>query len=198
MLHRHRDLMIVLAITALVWVATALLGSFAGPGRAATMVEAAAIPGPLPASAPRADRLARQIVRERLIHQAATRSYRKRLRAQTFTPSITSAATIAHLVYGVPVNGLRRLALCESRDDIYARNPTGLGPRQYPANATGWTQILYRPDGKGWSTWHRTPYRNLSPYDVYANALAAGYLWRTGGGDFDIWADVCANAGNAG
>jgi ABC-type Fe3+ transport system permease subunit len=128
-----------------------------------------------------ADQLRAQLRRERIDHAHEL----ARLRAVK-APTVASALALAHVVYGVPVAGLSRLAWCESRHDPGARNPTPLGG----SHATGLAQILYP------STWSTTPYAALSPFDAAASALAAGYIWRRAGGSFVEWADVCAVRGD--
>lgn len=101
-------------------------------------------------------------------------------------PTIRTAARIAQATYGVPVRGLMALAWCESRHDPGARNPIALADGSH---ASGFTQIATP------GTWSWTPYRALSPFDITANVMAAGWIWRYRGGSFSEWADICVAAG---
>jgi soluble lytic murein transglycosylase-like protein len=59
---------------------------------------------------------------------------------------------------------LLRVAVCESRLNPYAHNPSG---------ASGLMQFMP-------STWQTTPYRRRSIWSARWSALAAGYMWHVG------------------
>ena len=115
------------------------------------------------------------------------------------------AARHAERVYGVPVSGMMALGGCESgyRYEEGVQNTTPIGG----SNASGWTQILWRPDASRSnpkdSTWDTTPYAKYGPFNYRISALATGFIWdRADGklgnrrGDFHEWADYCATKGD--
>ena len=85
---------------------------------------------------------------------------------------VAHAIRLASTTYGMPYHEAVRVAWCESRWNPRARNPR--------STAAGLMQFLD-------STWARTPYARLDPLDPYANALAAGWLWRANGGSWREW-----------
>lgn len=103
-------------------------------------------------------------------HRAAAR-YLTRVRSLSASlhrdPETSSAIRLACIVY--PAAGcswLWRVSGCESHRYRYARNSS--------SGAAGVFQFLP-------STWAHTPFRSLSVYDPYANALGAGWLASRGG-----------------
>jgi muramidase (phage lysozyme) len=108
---------------------------------------------------------------ERDALRAENRTLRRTLRHR---PDVQEAMRLSSLVYGVPLNELRRVTWCESRWNPRAQNRT--------STAAGLAQFLD-------STWARTPYRSENVYSAHANALAAGWLWRANGGSWREW--VC-------
>ena len=87
-------------------------------------------------------------------------------------PKVEHAIRLASTTYGMPYGEAVRVAYCESRWNARAKNPR--------STATGLMQFLD-------STWARTPYARLDRRDPYANALAAGWLWRANGGSWREW-----------
>lgn len=136
-----------------------------------------------------ADKLREQLAKER----AAWHAERRKLVVLAYAkkPTEKLALQLAHATYGVPINGLKALATCESNRTADAQNKTALSGSQ----ASGYTQILYNPRGIKSSTWHETPYAKLSPFDLTTNAMAAGYIWRRNDGKsspgFGEWRDRC-------
>lgn len=103
-------------------------------------------------------------------HRVASR-YLHRVRALRTSlrrdPETSSAIRLACILYpGAGCSWLWRVAGCESHLYRYARNPS--------SGAAGVYQFLE-------STWAHTPFRALSVYDPYANAMAAGWLASRGG-----------------
>lgn len=142
-----------------------------------------------------ADQLRKQLVHERAKWHAEKR--RLVVRANAKQPTIEMALELANATYGVPINGLRALGRCESNETPSAQNKTALSG----SRASGYSQILYNPRGIASSTWHTTPYARLSPFDITANVLAAGYIWfrndnksRPGFGE---WRDRCTRIADA-
>lgn len=137
-----------------------------------------------------ADKLREQLAKER----AAWHAERRKLvmRAEAKMPTEQLALQLAHATFGVPINGLKVLAQCESNRTADAQNKTALSG----SRASGYTQILYNPRGIKSSTWHQTPYAKLSPFDLTTNAMAAGWIWRRNDGKshpgFGEWRDICA------
>ena len=83
------------------------------------------------------------------------------------SPTVREALDIASIVYGVPRREIEAVAFCESRLDPRARNRT---PIYNGEHATGLMQTIP-------STFARSPYRHLSIYSAYSNALAGAYIW---------------------
>lgn len=86
-------------------------------------------------------------------------------------PSSLEALRLASVVYGQPYRDLLRVANCES---------PGLSPRLVNStavwngeHATGLLQFLP-------STFRSTPFAREDIFSPYANALAAGWMWKNG------------------
>lgn len=108
--------------------------------------------------------------------RAELRAERRRARKQrVHRPSSLEAIRLASHAYGVPYSQMLAVALCETGGtlDEHAKNRS--------SSASGLFQFLYP------STWRRTPYRSESVWSPYANALAAGWLWRANGGSWREW-----------
>lgn len=105
------------------------------------------------------------------------RQVRQLRRASAHRPSSLEAIRLAAIATGAPLGEMLAVAHCETGGtfDPRAKNPT--------STASGLFQFLYP------STWRRTPYRDESVWSPYANALAAGWLWRANGGSWREW--VC-------
>lgn len=114
---------------------------------------------------------ARDLQRRLVARVLEVRSLRRSLRHR---PSVDEALRLAAITYGVPLSELRAVAWCESRHRPTARHPG--------TSAGGLMQFLP-------STWRRTPYRAENVFSAYANALAAGWLWRASGRSWRQW--VC-------
>jgi len=138
--------------------------------------------------------LREQLARER----QQWRDERRRLliRANAKKPIERTALQLAHATYGVPINGLLALATCESNRTPSAQNKTPLSG----SRASGYAQILYHPNGIRSSTWHTTPYAEMSPFDLTTNIMAAAYIWKRNDGKshpgFGEWRDVCTGIGD--
>jgi hypothetical protein len=97
------------------------------------------------------------------------------VQAASQTPHDASVIGIINQVFGGNAGAARAVANCESGFNPGAYNPTPVGS----SHAQGVFQILY-PD-----TWAGTPYAGYSPYNAWANIMAAhaiftrdGYSWR--------------------
>ena len=94
------------------------------------------------------------------------------------TPAQTSSTSVEGIineVFGSYAAGAIQIAKCESGLNPNATNATSIGG----SHAAGLFQILYP------STWNTTSQAGASPYDAYANTVAAhdifvrdGYSWR--------------------
>jgi hypothetical protein len=126
-----------------------------------------------------AKRLRAQLVRER------------GMRAAGFTTADTgTAAALMAYVGGWPEAGAMGVSDCESHHEPGARNSTPIGS----SHATGAWQVLWP------STWRSTSIgrRFSSEADArnpYVNAAVAWQVWRSSGGSFRAWADICAARG---
>lgn len=76
-----------------------------------------------------------------------------------------SAIAAASVTYRVPADAMTSVADCETGGTF---DPHSLNPS---SGAAGLFQFLS-------GTWKRTPYRRLSRFNAYANALAAAWLVR--------------------
>lgn len=99
--------------------------------------------------------------------RAADREVRRLRAIVRHKPSVREALDIASLVYRVPRGQLQRVAWCESRLSATARNRRPIWNGEH---ATGLLQTIP-------STFARTPFRRLSIYSPYANALAGAHIW---------------------
>lgn len=87
-------------------------------------------------------------------------------------PAIARAITAAVAVYGVPYWQAVAVSRCETAGwtDFYNERSKAAGLFQFLA-----------------STWLSTPFADVSRFNLYANALAAGWLWRHDGKSWREW-----------
>jgi len=78
---------------------------------------------------------------------------------------VQHALRLASTAYGVPLVEMVTVARCETGGTF--------DPRAYNSSSGASGLFQFLP-----STWQRTPYLSFSPFDPYANALAAAYLVR--------------------
>ena len=104
-----------------------------------------------------------QLAKERRAHALVVARLRSSL---AHDRHVDDAIRLASIVYGVPLREARLVASCESRFRSYARNPS--------SGASGLFQFLP-------STYRTTPFRDVSIFSPYANALAAGWLYSRSG-----------------
>jgi len=117
-----------------------------------------------------------QLRTERKAHRRTKRSIASLRRAFVHRPSSREALRLASVVYGVPYSELLAVSLCETGGTLDERTYNG------SSAASGLLQFLP-------STFRRTPFGGEDIFSPYANALAAGWLWRSDGRSFREW--VC-------
>jgi hypothetical protein len=149
---------------AIVCTAAALIGTGAVAGGAdpahvveARSAEAASVTG---AAQDRIARLRGQLLRERARARAVTARLKRQLLAR---PDVQHAIALGAAAYGVPVDRLRRVALCESRFDPQASAGLYLGLFQF-----------------GRVLWRTTPFSRFDRSDPYAAAFAASWAFARG------------------
>lgn len=123
---------------------------------------------------PRADRLAKQLSKERKQHKREVARYRKTVRRQSEF-GIDHAIRLASHLYGVSQSTLHRCVRGESQYNRFARNPIRVGRGEH---ATGYFQFLpstfRRQTTFGRAGW--------SIYGTYAQALGAAQIIAKDGG----------------
>jgi len=113
----------------------------------------------------------RKAHKERLALRVRVKKLR---RAVVHQPSSLEALRLSSIAYGVPYSQMLSVALCETGGSLNPRS------KNSSSSASGLLQFLT-------STFANTPYAREDIFSPYANALAAGWLWRSDGGSWREW-----------